>query len=174
MYRAFNRSQTKSNRTMYEVKSSQSISETTSMELQPQLPVLNRLSEQEEYDEDDDDDEGDYDDNIEEGCVDHVMDNVSKNTTSTTFACYPSSSLGDSKLKAYSCDTDDSATYSNPLRKRNTAKSTNTKSTKPKCVHFMTSSSHSSAEMNDVHSKPLKKIVFNGTFPIDVPYSSRF
>lgn len=107
------------------------------------------------------DDECDYDDDIEEGCEDDVLDNVSKNSTPTSFSCYPSTSLSDSKLR-----TDDSATHCNPLRKRNTVKSTKTKATKSKCVQFVTT--------NELYSKPLKKIVFNGTFPIDVPYSSRF
>lgn len=131
------------------------------------MSPLNRLSEQEE-----DDDECDYDDDIEEGCEDDVMDNVSKNTTSI-YTCY--SGLGDSKLRAFSCATDDSTTCSQSLRKRNIVKSASTKTTKSKCVQFVTSShstKHSPAL--NVHSKPLKKIVFNGTFPIDDPYSSRF
>lgn len=130
------------------------------------------MSEQEE-----DDDDGEYDDDIEEGCEDDVVDNVSKNTTSTTYTCY-SGGLGDSKLRAYSCATDDAATCTNSLRKRNIVKSASTKTTtKSKSVQFVTSThspkKYTSAELN-VHSKPLKKIVFNGTFPIDDPYSSRF
>lgn len=101
-----------------------------------------------------------------------MLDNVSKNTTPTAFSYYSSMSVGKSKLRTYLCDTDDPATYSNPLRNRNTVKFKNSKTT------FVTTSQHSnklsSGEINEISSKPLKKIVFNGTYPIDVPYSSRF
>lgn len=150
--------------------------------LQSHSTPLNRLSEQEE-----EDDDGDYDDDdVEGGCEEDVMDNVSKKliSTSSNFACYSGlGQLGDSKHNAYSCATDVKTNYGSSLRKRNNTASANTKSTKSKCVHFMptTKSNYksphrtlsSSAELN-AHSKPLKKIVFNGTFPIDDPYSSRF
>lgn len=148
--------------------------------LQSQITPLNRLSEQEE-----EDDDGDYDDDIEEGCEDDVMENVSKNPTSSNFTCY--SGRADSKLNAYSSATDTTITRTDSLRRRNVA--TNAKNAKSKCVQFMPSHNvndvndvndnslrpniYSSSEMN-MHSRPLKKIVFNGTFPIDDPYSSRF
>lgn len=165
--------------------------------LQSQITSLNRLSEQEE---EDDDVDGDYDDDIEEGCEDDVMDNVSKNTASPSFACY--SGMGNSKLKnAYPYRATDapSPAHCDSLRKRNVATSitdpnTKAKTTKSKCVQFMPSakfnddnddddddddhsSRHSAARLSaqlNVRSKPMKKIVFNGTFPIDDPYSSRF
>lgn len=177
---------------MKQVNSDQKIYETNlnqtqnhydmAMGLPSQVAPLNRLSEQEE-----EDDDADYDDDIEEGCEDDVMDNVSKNTTSTTsFTCY--SSLGNSKLKnAYPCAADATATHSDTLRRRNVGVSVNgatkTKATKSKCVQFMPSTklnddpSYPTARLPakfNKHSKPLKKIVFNGTFPIDDPYSSRF
>lgn len=144
---------------------------------QPQMAPTNRLSEQEEEEEED----ADYDDDIEEGCEEDLSDNVSKNTTSSTFTCY--SGLGDSKLKAYSCASVASTIYGDSLRKRNIATSANNQTCKSKCVQFMPphnmnensshSTVHSSAE-SKVYSKHLKKIIFNGTFPIDDPYSSRF
>lgn len=144
--------------------------------LQSQMAPTNRLCEQEEEEED-----AEYDDDIEEGCEDDLSDNVSKNTTSSTFTC--NSGLGDSKLKAYSCANVASTIYGDSLRKRNIATSANNQTCKSKCVQFMPQHSinensshstvHSSAELK-VHSKHLKKIIFNGTFPIDDPYSSRF
>lgn len=112
------------------------------------------------------DDERNYDD-FEENCG-YVLDNVSK--TSTTFTCYPFTRLDDSKLRTHSCVIDDSATYINLLRKR--IKSTNTKTSKRKNVQFVTTSQ--SAKHSSGATTNLKKIVFNGTFPIDAPYSSRF
>lgn len=148
---------------------------------------LNRLSEQEE-----DDDDGDYDEDVEEGCGDDVMENVSKNTTSSSFTCYSGS--GNSKLKnAYPCASDVTSTYSDSLRKRNNATSvtgSKIKATKSKSVQFVPSTklnddnnddddddllyptTRSSAAFKNTRS--LRKIVFNGTFPIDDPYSSRF
>lgn len=132
---------------------------------------------QEEEDED-----ADYDDDIEEGCEEDVLDNVSKNAASSTFTCY--SGPGDSKHRAYSCATDATTIPSDSLRRRHNAASSKMKTTtKTKCVQFMPTpnliddSSHSTiyspAELN-AYSEPLKKIIFNGTFPIDDPYSSRF
>lgn len=148
--------------------------------LQSQITPLNRLSEQEE---EDDDGDGDYDDDVEEGCEDDVVDNVSKHATSSTFSC--NSAPGDSKVNSYSFANDRTTIPTDSLRKRINAASSKTKTTKSKCVQFMPSpkrtiyesSSHSTiystAELN-APSKPLKKIIFNGTFPIDDPYSSRF
>lgn len=145
--------------------------------LHSHIAPLNRLSEQEEEEDDGDDD----DDDVEDGCENDVMDNVSKNSTSSNIPCY--SGLGDSKLNAYSCAADVKTTHSHSLRKRNNTASASTKSARSKCVQFVPSTKssdqsshstmHSPAELN-VHSKPLKKIIFNGTFPIDDPYSSRF
>lgn len=144
--------------------------------------TLNRLSEQEE-----EDDDGDYDDDIEEGFEDDVLDNVSKNTTTTSssFTCY--SGPGDSKFNAYKCATDTTTTttqVSDSLRKRTNAASVKVKSTKSKSVQFRASpeqragspysTNYVPAELNVHRTKPLKKIIFNGTFPIDDPYSSRF
>lgn len=155
--------QTKCSQNIYEANPTQSNFEISATELQSKAT---------------EDAECDYDDDIEEGCVDDLLDNVSKISTPTSFSCYPSTSVGDSKLKTYCRDTDDSTPHNNPLRKRNIVKSTNTKSTKSKCVQFLTTSHHSteysSGESNELYSKPLKKIIFNGTFPIDAPYSSRF
>lgn len=149
-----------------------------STRLQSQIAPLHRLSEQEE-----EDDDGDYDDDdVEEGCEDDVIDNVSKKTTSSTFTCY--SGPVDSKFDAYSCATDAKITQNASLRRRNVTASAGVKATRTKCVQFMPtpklndlspthSTTHSMEELN-IHSKPLKKIVFNGTFPIDDPYSSRF
>lgn len=138
---------------------------------------MNRLSEQEE----DDDDDGDYDD-IEEGCEDELLDNVSKNTatTSSEYKCH--TGPGDSKFNAYSCTTDTITPHmSHSLRKRCTASaSAKVKTNKSKCVQFIRLPKRSDddspppSESNEHHSKPLKKIIFNGTFPIDDPYSSRF
>lgn len=169
--------QANNERNVYESKQTQSHFDITTG-LQSHHAPLNRLSEQE-----DEDDDGDYDDddNVEEGYDDDLLDNVSKNTTSSTYTCY--SGRGDSKINAYSCATDASSIHSDLLRKRNVASVASAK-IKSKCVQFMPSpkrnvhSSHSTrtnspAELN-VHSKPLKKIIFNGTFEIDEPYSSRF
>lgn len=141
------------------------------------LPTLNRLSEQEE----DDDDDGDYDD-IEEGCEDDLLDNVSKHTvtTSSEFKCR--TGPGDSKFNAYSCTADTIPPHmSHSLRKRsNAAASAKVKANKSKCVQFIQLPKRSDdddsppSELDEHHSKPLKKIIFNGTFPIDDPYSSRF
>lgn len=137
------------------------------------MPTLNRLSEQEEDDED-----GDYDD-IEEGCEDELLDNVSKHTatTSSEYKCH--TGPGDSKFNAFSCTADTITPHiSHSLRKRCTAASAKVKTNKSKCVKFMQLPKQSDdsppAESNDLRYKPLKKIVFNGTFPIDDPYSSRF
>lgn len=135
------------------------------------------MSEQEE-----DDDDGDYDDDVEEGCEDDVMDNVSKNATSPSFSC--NSAPGDSKVHSYSFANDTTSIRSNSLRKRINAASSKSKTTKSKCVQFMPSPKRTSYESSqstiystaqlNAPSKPLKKIIFNGTFPIDDPYSSRF
>lgn len=145
------------------------------------LPTLNRLSEQEE-----DEDDGDYDD-IEEGCEDDLLDNVSRNTATTSSEFeYHSGRPSAMKFKSFARSNDTSNPYMrDSLRKRNTSASVKNKtSNKSKCVQFVQlpelsdSSPHStvypSAELNERHSIPLKKIIFNGTFPIDDPYSSRF
>lgn len=137
------------------------------------LPPLNRLSEQEE--DDDDEDDGDYGD-IEEG---DDMDNVSKcaETTASEFKCH--TGPGDSKFNVYSCATDTLTPHANhSLRKRSNAAIAKVKTNKSKCVKFIQlpklNDDSPPAELNEHHSKPLKKIIFNGTFPIDDPYSSRF
>lgn len=137
------------------------------------LSTLKRLSEQEE-----DDDDGDYDD-IEEGCEDELLDNVSKNTatTSSEYKCH--TGPGDPKFNAYSCTTDTITPHkSHTLRKRCNAASAKAKMNKSKCVKFIQlpklCDDSPPAESNDHHSKSLKKIIFNGTFPIDDPLSSRF
>lgn len=155
--------------------------------MQPQmLPTLNRLSEQEEDEDDGDGDgDGDYDD-IEEGCEDDVLDNVSKNTATTSsefkYHCGP----GVLKFNAKSCLTDTITPHASAtLRKRNNATGAKVEANKSKSVQFRQlpelnddapsrSTIYPSAELNEHHSKPLKKIIFNGTFPIDDPYSSRF
>lgn len=147
--------------------------------MQSQIAPLNRLSEQEE-----EDDDGDYDDDdVEEGCDDDVIDNVSKKTVTSTFARY--SGPVSSKFDAYVGGSDAKTTLSDSLRKRNVTSSggiKTIKTTRTKCVQFMPAStlndhpSHSARSTDElnVHSQPLKKIIFNGTFPIDDPYSSRF
>lgn len=135
-------------------------------ELQSPNDILSRLSEQEE-----DDDDGADDDDEEE-----VVDNVSKNTLSSTFTCY--SGRGDSNVSSRATDS----TRASSLRKRNVATSATPvrKANKSKCVHFMPSPKQTSAHQPVIHSpaefnsRPLKRIVFNGTYPIDDPYSSRF
>lgn len=118
-----------------------------------------------------------------------MLDNVSKNTATTPseFMC-DRPGPGDSKFNVYSCSTDDMPPLvSGLLRKRSNAASAKFKANKSKCVQFIqlpklndddddsaSSTIYSPAELNEHHSKPLKKIIFNGTFPIDDPYSSRF
>lgn len=153
------------------------------------LPTLNRVSEQEEDDDDADDDDddddggGDYDNHAS---FDDMLDNVSRNTatTSSEFKCH--SGPGDSKFNTYSYTPDTMLPHVNDsLRKRCNAANSTAKTNKSKCVQFIKlpkrndddsprSTIYSPAELNEHHSKPLKKIIFNGTFPIDDPYSSRF
>lgn len=139
------------------------------------LPTLNRLSEQEEDDDDeDDDDDGDYDNQT----YDELLDNVSRitATTSSEFKCH--TGADDSKIHTIPPPMNAS------LRKRRNATSSTARAHSSKCVQFRKlphrnddsprSTHYASAEMSEHHSKPLKKIIFNGTFPIDDPYSSRF
>lgn len=142
--------------------------------MQPQIsPSLHRLSELEEDEEDGDDDD------VEEGCADDVLDNVSKNSTaSSEFKCH--AGAGVLKHMTYSCTTDTMP----PLRKRRNVATAAVKMNKSKCVQFTQlpnrndesprSTLYSTADLSEQHSGPLKKIIFNGTFPIDDPYSSRF
>lgn len=137
------------------------------------MSTLNRLSEQEE-----DDDDGDYDD-IEEGCEDDLLDNVSKNKVSTSSDLKCHTGPGDSTFNVYSCTTDTITPHmSHSLRKRTNATSAKVKPNKTKCVQFIKLPKRNDdsppSESNEHNSKPLKKIIFNGTFPIDDPYSSRF
>lgn len=175
--------QMKINQTIYESKEPPGYFDISSR-MQSQIAPLNRLSEQEE-----EDDDGDYDDDddVEEGCdddvIDNVVNNVSKKTGTPTFTRY--SGPVRTKFDAYLGDSDAKTIPSDSLRKRNVSTSGGIKSIKTartKCVQFMPAptlndhpshSTHSTDELN-VHSKPLKKIIFNGTFPIDDPYSSRF
>lgn len=172
--------QTKINQTIYESDEPPGYFD-MSPRLQSHIAPLNRLSEQEE-----EDDDGDYDDDdVEEGCDDDVIDNVSKKTASSTYACY--SGPVNSKFDAYLGASDAKTIPSASLRKRNVTTSDGVKTiktTRTKCVQFMPaptlndhsshSTAHNSTDELNVHSKPLKKIIFNGTFPIDDPYSSRF
>lgn len=96
-------------------------------------------------------------------------------TTTTTILAVPRNIANGSAITRNIHNT----VLSDTLRKRFTTKNIETKTTKSKCVQFMPL-----PEFNDddeshhtpIHSltKPLKKIIFNGTFPIDDPYSSRF
>lgn len=148
----------------------------------------------ESIEEDDEDDDDDDDDSQQLG---NDVSNVNAHKSmsmSVSTTCY-SDSLPYKKIASDTMTTT-SSVHTAPfipndsLRRRNVKNVMHKTATKPKSVQFMPLPNISDdddddnndedspiglmANISNQYSKPLKKIVFNGTFPIDDPYSSRF
>lgn len=147
------------------------------------MHLINQTTPPEPIEEDDEDDD---DDDDSENDVSRSM-SMSVSTT-----CY-SDSLTNKKIGLGTMTT--TSAHKTPivpnesLRRRNVKNVIHKPATKTKCVQFMPlpnvsddedidnndeDSAGRIAKRSSQYSKPLKKIVFNGTFPIDDPYSSRF
>lgn len=143
--------------------------------------------------EEDDEDADDDDDSLQRG---NDVSNVNAHRSmsmSVSSTCY-SDSLSYKRIAPGTMTNKSAPTAPyiphNSLRRRNVENKMHKMATKSKSVQFMPLPNVSDVENddnNDKHSpigliankssrysKPLKKIVFNGTFPIDDPYSSRF
>lgn len=153
------------------------------------MHLINQAAQPESIEEDDEDDDDDDDSEQDGNDVSNRSMSMSVSTT-----CY-SDSLTYKKIGLGTMKTTTSA-HKTPfipnesLRRRNVKNVMHKPATKTKCVQFMplpNVSDDEDIDNNDEdspiglianrsshYSKPLKKIVFNGTFPIDDPYSSRF
>lgn len=158
----------------------------------PPMHLINQNAPPESIEEDDEDDDDDEDseqggNDVSKVCAPRSM------SMSVSATCY-SDSLTYKKISSGTMTT--TSAYATPfvpnesLRRRNVKNVMHKTATKAKCVQFMplpNVSDHEGDDNNDEdssiglitkksshYSKPLKKIVFNGTFPIDDPYSSRF
>lgn len=129
-----------------------------------------------------DDEEGDYDDEEDLDCTDNVNNVSNKNATTLSTECYSESLTF--KVASGATKTATTTISTDSLRRRNVNKreAIYKSATKPKSVQFMPLPEFDDDEILDSanqvlkqsQAKPLKKIIFNGTFPIDDPYSSRF